>query len=308
MPLQKTGLRGVKKKPTPSGTARRALAALERVVFPVAGAQRRAGGITSSHRALDIPAQLGTPVLAARSGIVRISSGDRGYGNLVRVQNPATGLEALYAHLSGFASGLRSGEYVQAGQVIGYVGSTGNSTGPHLHFEVNPIGPEHFRGGRSDLAAVDPWAYLTGAVNAPVVGLPSIASVGGTTGQVKKLTKQRIAGTATMVPANISAGPGQARSVTPAPSGITQLAAGQSKPGAGSDKAILGALGGPTYGEVGKAAGRVGFIVGGFALILLGVLVMVWSFRDEIAGAVESTKSEIQNAAGVAKTVAVAGA
>ena len=97
----------------------------------------------TGHRGTDIPAPEGTPILAAHSGTVLVSGWNDSYGNQVLLDNGA-GLSTRYAHMT--ASAVTAGETVTAGQVIGYVGSTGDSTGNHLHFEmmqggirVNPL-------------------------------------------------------------------------------------------------------------------------------------------------------------------------
>ena len=87
----------------------------------------------SGHRGTDIPAPKGTPILAAHSGTVLVSGWNDSYGNQVLLDNGA-GLSTRYAHMTQTA--VTAGEAVTAGQVIGYVGSTGDSTGNHLHFEV----------------------------------------------------------------------------------------------------------------------------------------------------------------------------
>ena len=87
----------------------------------------------SGHRGTDIPAPEGTPILAAHSGTVIISGWNNSYGNQVLLDNGA-GLSTRYAHMTQTA--VTAGESVTAGQVIGYVGNTGDSTGFHLHFEV----------------------------------------------------------------------------------------------------------------------------------------------------------------------------
>ena len=87
----------------------------------------------TGHRGTDIPAPEGTPILAAHSGTVLVSGWNDSYGNQVLLDNGA-GLSTRYAHMT--ASAVTAGETVTAGQVIGYVGSTGDSTGNHLHFEV----------------------------------------------------------------------------------------------------------------------------------------------------------------------------
>lgn len=91
-------------------------------------------GASSFHKGVDIAAKEGTPVLAAMNGVVTKCEKQRGYGNVVYIQH-ADGTETRYAHLNGFAD-FRPGMPVSAGMTIGYVGSTGVSTGSHLHFEV----------------------------------------------------------------------------------------------------------------------------------------------------------------------------
>lgn len=85
------------------------------------------------HQGVDLPLKTGDPVGAAFAGMVRISTYTRGYGNLVILRHE-NGLETYYGHLS--KRSVEPGEWVEAGQVIGLGGSTGRSTGPHLHFET----------------------------------------------------------------------------------------------------------------------------------------------------------------------------
>lgn len=103
-------------------------------------------GYTKMHSGVDFAAPRGTPIYAAGNGKVEIAGWTGGYGKFVRIQH-ANGYETGYAHMNGFASGIRPGVSVRQGQVIGYVGTTGRSTGPHLHYEVsvrgkkmNPLG------------------------------------------------------------------------------------------------------------------------------------------------------------------------
>lgn len=91
----------------------------------------------SLHQGVDIGASRGTNVLAADSGMVAFAGWNGGYGNLVKIDHGG-GKQTWYAHLNGFA--VEVGASVNKGDVIGYVGSTGNSTGPHLHFEVRVDG------------------------------------------------------------------------------------------------------------------------------------------------------------------------
>jgi murein DD-endopeptidase MepM/ murein hydrolase activator NlpD len=97
------------------------------------------------HNGVDYAATAGTPVRATADGSISWAQPRGGYGNLVEIQHPS-GYSTRYAHLSGFASGVRPGAAVQQGEVVGFVGSTGLSTGPHLHYEVRrqgqPVNPE----------------------------------------------------------------------------------------------------------------------------------------------------------------------
>lgn len=92
-------------------------------------------GTPELHEAVDIAAPMGEPIHAAADGRVTIAWLCGTYGNYVRILH-AGDMATGYAHLSRFAKGIYSGAHVKAGQVIAYVGSTGLSTGPHLHFEV----------------------------------------------------------------------------------------------------------------------------------------------------------------------------
>jgi len=87
----------------------------------------------SFHAGLDLPAKHGTPIYAPASGVVAYASKKGGYGNFIMLTH-SYGFQTGYGHLSRFA--VKSGEYVTKGKCIGYVGNTGRSTGPHLHYEV----------------------------------------------------------------------------------------------------------------------------------------------------------------------------
>lgn len=103
-------------------------------------------GTREFHTGLDIATRWGSPVLAARAGVVRFVGWMAGYGRMVVVDH-GRGLETVYSHLS--AALVRPGQYVAQGEVIGRIGSTGWSTGPHLLFEVRRNG-----------VPVDPLRYL----------------------------------------------------------------------------------------------------------------------------------------------------
>jgi murein DD-endopeptidase MepM/ murein hydrolase activator NlpD len=97
------------------------------------------------HLGIDYAAPHGTPVRAAGDGSVSIAERRGGYGNLIEIHHP-NGYSSRYAHLSRFALGIEYGAAVRQGEIIGYVGSTGLATGPHLHYEVRrhgrPVDPE----------------------------------------------------------------------------------------------------------------------------------------------------------------------
>lgn len=90
---------------------------------------------TKFHSGVDYAAPKGTEIFAAGAGTVEMARYVNGYGNFVKIRHNSE-YETAYGHMNGFASGIRPGVRVKKGQVIGYVGSTGRSTGPHLHFEI----------------------------------------------------------------------------------------------------------------------------------------------------------------------------
>ena len=101
-------------------------------VHPILGYRRM-------HSGIDYAAPRGTPILAAGNGTVETAARSSGYGNLIVLKH-TNGYETAYAHQSSFAKGIAPGVKVRQGQIIGYVGSTGLSTGPHLHFEIRVNG------------------------------------------------------------------------------------------------------------------------------------------------------------------------
>ncbi len=94
-------------------------------------------GYRKMHTGVDFAAPTGTPIMAAGNGTVEYAGRNGGYGNYIRIRH-TDGYKTAYAHLSKFAT--RKGRYVKQDQIIGYVGSTGRSTGPHLHYEVHHHG------------------------------------------------------------------------------------------------------------------------------------------------------------------------
>ena len=106
---------------------------------PVLGGRR-------NHKGVDLAQPSGTPVYATADGIVAMAERYSSYGNYIQIEHGGE-LQTRYAHLSGYA--VSAGEQVRKGQLIGFVGSTGRSTGPHLHYEVRVAGE-----------AVDPRPYM----------------------------------------------------------------------------------------------------------------------------------------------------
>ena len=92
-------------------------------------------GYNKMHRGTDFAAPTGTPIMASGSGTITRARWCGGGGNCVKIKHNTT-YETIYAHMKSFAKGIREGKKVKQGQIIGYVGSTGMSTGPHLHYEV----------------------------------------------------------------------------------------------------------------------------------------------------------------------------
>jgi len=92
-------------------------------------------GYNKMHRGTDFAAPMGTSIMASGSGIITRARWCGGGGNCVKIKHNST-YQTIYAHMKSFARGIREGVRIKQGQIIGYVGSTGNSTGPHLHYEV----------------------------------------------------------------------------------------------------------------------------------------------------------------------------
>ena len=92
-------------------------------------------GYNKMHQGTDFAAPMGTPIMASGDGVIKKAGWCGGGGNCVKIKHNST-YQTVYAHMSKFARGIKSGVRVKQGQTIGYVGSTGKSTGPHLHYEV----------------------------------------------------------------------------------------------------------------------------------------------------------------------------
>jgi len=92
-------------------------------------------GYNKMHKGTDFAAPMGTPIMASGSGVIIRARWCGGGGNCIKIKHNST-YETIYAHMKNFARGIKEGIRVKQGQIIGYVGSTGKSTGPHLHYEV----------------------------------------------------------------------------------------------------------------------------------------------------------------------------
>jgi murein DD-endopeptidase MepM/ murein hydrolase activator NlpD len=92
-------------------------------------------GYNKMHKGTDFAAPMGTPIMASGSGVITRARWCGGGGNCIKIKHNST-YETIYAHMKSFGRGIKEGLRIKQGQIIGYVGSTGNSTGPHLHYEV----------------------------------------------------------------------------------------------------------------------------------------------------------------------------
>jgi len=92
-------------------------------------------GFNKMHRGTDFAAAMGTPIMASGDGVITRARWCGGGGNCIKIKHNST-YETIYAHMKNFARGIKEGVRVKQGRIIGYVGSTGKSTGPHLHYEV----------------------------------------------------------------------------------------------------------------------------------------------------------------------------
>lgn len=159
---------------------------------PISGAKLTSGfgvrvhpllGYTKMHTGVDFGASRGTPIHAAGAGVIDIAGRESGYGNVVEIKHSEK-YKTMYAHMNNFAQGIRPGVRVNQGQVIGYVGSTGRSTGPHLHYEVRindqAVNPATIRAtGGKQLAGADMQKFHANKVRimALMQNAPSAAQV-----------------------------------------------------------------------------------------------------------------------------------
>ena len=135
-------------------------------------------GYRKMHQGIDFAAGTGTPIVAPADGVVVEARRWGGYGNWLRIRH-ASGLESGYGHLSRYGAGIRAGQRVSQGQVVAYVGSTGASTGPHLHYEIWRNGQRINPSGiRTDESTVLAGADLT-AFRAEKARIDRIIASGG---------------------------------------------------------------------------------------------------------------------------------
>lgn len=135
-------------------------AELRRIAFdrkPIEGGRMSSGfgmrnhpifGILKAHQGVDFAAPHGTPIFATADGSVKFAGQQGGYGNVIELRHQ-DGISTLYGHMSAFAEGMQAGKAIKRGEVIGYVGSTGSSTGNHVHYEY------HINGEPQDPATVE---------------------------------------------------------------------------------------------------------------------------------------------------------
>lgn len=147
-------------------------------------------GKVAKHRGLDFAAPAGTQIRAANSGkIYSASYSGTGFGNSIKIATDS-GVYNRYGHMTRFALGIRNGMKVRRGQLIGYVGSTGNSTGPHLHFQVDK--------SANDRDDINPWPYVMmemfggkGALGVSDVSVSGSNSATSATSTLPKVTTAR---------------------------------------------------------------------------------------------------------------------
>jgi len=159
---------------------------------PVNGARLSSGygkrhhpilGYSKMHRGLDFAAPRGTPIMAGGDGVVEKAQRNGAYGKYIRIRHHS-GYKTAYAHLKGYARGVKRGKRVKQGQIIGYIGSTGRSTGPHLHYEIlkknrqiNPLRLKLPTGLKLKKKALAHFEATRTRANAAMAALPTIEKV-----------------------------------------------------------------------------------------------------------------------------------
>lgn len=257
-----------------------------RVVHPVAGESRISQRPSAGHMGYDFGAAVGTPVVASTASMVsRIQrTPGKGYGFAVFMIDLKTGLEWTYAHLGGI--GVKVGQVFKPGEQIGVVGE--HEGGSHLHLEVGAPGADPFYGKMTEQGAVDPTPYLEGAAIGSMVGLIPGTIAGTLPGLIPPLSEPsyRPSGKNGSIPM----------------SGITStgVVVDASEP----EKEFTGMF--AAFERMGASAGegvkRAGFISAGLFIILLGIILLAFSFRDEIGGAAKTGVKTVAKGAAVAGT------
>lgn len=132
-------------------------------------------GYNAMHKGVDFSAPTGTPIIAAGSGVVKKAGWLGSYGRYIQIRHNGT-YSTAYAHMSRIAKGITPGARVQQGQIIGYVGSSGRSTGAHLHYEilvnnrkVNPMTVSLPTGEKIDPNLLEGFSRKVALVNAEVL-------------------------------------------------------------------------------------------------------------------------------------------
>ncbi len=268
-------------------------------IFPVRGG-RVSGGAQAGHVALDIRAPAGTTVYASEGGIVtRVQDLARGYGRHIEIRTPS-GVEVIYAHLQDFA--VRMGQAVTRGQPIGRVGSTGASSGPHLHFEVQRPGAEVFRGGRSAGTAIDPNTYLRGAVSSiDAVRAKSADALKTLAGIPTPIPEVSLTSTPSPVSAPIFTPPIVVPVPMPPPTPTTQVSSQTDEEDVGLDPFGL-------KGLANKYIRRSAFFFAGMVLIVVGLFMLSSGLREQAGPAAMKAIKVVGGAAVGGPAGAAAGA
>ncbi|MDP1847813.1 MAG: peptidoglycan DD-metalloendopeptidase family protein, partial [Solirubrobacteraceae bacterium] len=206
-------LRQAGANPRPASVARTTGRCGSAISTPVNGTRTSGFGDGRNHAGVDIAAPTGTPVRAVDCGTVTQSGAAGAYGNIVCVQHSSS-LSTCYAHLSKI--GTRKGAYVRVGQIIGEVGSTGRSSGPHLHFETRENGraqdPEAFLKGARTLSPAGAGAKQPAPAATSVRAASVVTTAGGT-----RVAPEPTAAPAPQRPSVPAAAPAPVSAPAPAP-------------------------------------------------------------------------------------------
>jgi hypothetical protein len=250
--------------------------------FPVAGQYYISQQPEPGHIAIDIAARAGTPIVAPRRGTVTyVGQMPSGYGIYIKIQDALTGLEEVFAHLLPGSVRVRPGERVSGGELLGQIGVTGRTSGAHLHFEVNPIGPEVFAGQRTDVRAVDPWSFLRGARPAQV----TTRQLGATSSAASALSGKPTTVIGSAPQSSIGQLTGQA----------TQQAKAAQQTQQATQRGVLEQVG---RGLVAETATRTGLSWNRVIALALGVLLMVVGLFMVSQSARETAMEKLTNVIG----------